>query len=90
MRVIGEKEDLGVEHDGAEDAGVLHGLFEIIEGFLMVFMRSMGEIESSDIHTRTQQLFGHGDRARRRSQSADDLRLGAALASIDAAVHLHG
>lgn len=59
--------NLGVEHDGAENAGVLHGLAEIIEGFLVVFVRSVREIEASDVHASSEKLLHHGDGARSRA-----------------------
>lgn len=43
----------------------------------MVLMRSVRKIESGDVHTGAEELLHHGNRARSRAQSADDLRLGA-------------
>lgn len=41
---------LGVEHDCAENTGVLHGGSEVIEGFLVVFVGPMGEVKASNVH----------------------------------------
>ena len=43
---------LGVEHDGAENTGVLHGGAEVVEGFLVVLVGPMGEVEARHVHAR--------------------------------------
>ena len=66
---------LGVEHDGAENTGVLHGGAEVVEGFLVVLVGPMGEVEASHVHARPQKLLDHWDRARCGPQRAHNLRL---------------
>ena len=56
------KMDLGVKHDGAENAGILHSSPEIVQGPLMILMAAMREIEASNIHPSPQQLLYHGYR----------------------------
>nr|GMD21580.1 hypothetical protein GW17_00044661 [Ipomoea batatas] len=75
---------LGVEHDGADNTGVLHGLAEVVERFLVILVRSVGEVEPSDVHAGTEKLLRHRNRAGRRSERADDLRLGALLSKHSA------
>nr|GLL32592.1 hypothetical protein GW17_00044661 [Ipomoea trifida] len=70
---------LGVEHDGADNTGVLHSLAEIVERLLVILVRSVGEVEASDVHAGPEKLLSHRNRAGRRSERADDLRLGALL-----------
>ena len=65
---------LGVEHDGAENTGVLHGGAEVVEGFLVVLVGPMGEVEASHVHARPQKLLDHWDRARCGPQRARPTR----------------
>ncbi|KAJ0906739.1 hypothetical protein HanRHA438_Chr07g0290711 [Helianthus annuus] len=65
-----------IKHDGAFNTGVFHGGTKIIERFLMVLVRPMREIESSNIHTSPQHLFGHGNGSRNGSKSAHNLCFG--------------
>lgn len=53
---------LGVEHDGAENTGVLHGGAEVVEGFLVVLVGPMGEVEARHVHACSQKLLDHWDR----------------------------
>lgn len=53
----GEVGYLGVEHDSTENTGVFHGGFEIVEGFLVVVVRSMRKVEASDVHACSEKLF---------------------------------
>lgn len=48
---------LGVKHDSTENTGVFHGSFEIVEGFLVVVVRSMRKVEASDVHACFEKLF---------------------------------
>ena len=66
---------LCVEHDGAENTSVLHGGSKIISGFLMVLVRTMGEIEPGYVHAGSKKLLNHLNGPRRRSKCADDLGL---------------
>lgn len=75
----GEERDLGVQHDGTENAGILNGSTEIVKSFLMILVRAMREVEPSNIHAGNKQLLYHLHRPRRRSQSANYLRLGPLL-----------
>jgi len=68
--------DLGVKHDGAEDAGVVHGLPEVVERLLVVLVRAVGEVEARDVHAGSEQLLEHGDGAGGRAERADELGLG--------------
>ena len=65
--------DLGVEHDGAEDAGVVHGLAEAVEGLLVVLVGAVGEVEARDVHPGAEQLLEHGHGAGGRAERADEL-----------------
>jgi len=84
------RRDLGIEHEGAENKrlhevewmredaenlSVVHGNPEIVEGLLVVLVGSVREIEAGDVHAGPQKLLEHGHRPRRRTESADDLRL---------------
>ena len=53
----GEMVYLGVKHDSTENTGVFHGGFEIVEGFLVVVVRSMRKVEASDVHACSEKLF---------------------------------
>lgn len=46
-------------------------------------MRSVREIEAGDVHAGSEKLLDHGDGARSRAQSADDLRLRPHVADAD-------
>lgn len=70
---------LGIKHDGAENTGVFHSGPKVIEGFLVIIMRSMREVEASDVHACAQKLLDHRHRPGCRSKSANDLRLGLLL-----------
>lgn len=77
VRKEGRKEaDLGIEHDGAEDAGALHGVAEVVERLLVVLVGAVGEVEAGDAHPGAEQARDHVDGARRRAQRAHDLGLG--------------
>ncbi len=41
---------LGIKHDGTENTSIFHGGSEIVEGFLVISVRSVREVESSDVH----------------------------------------
>lgn len=66
--------NLGVEHDGAENTSIFHGLTEIVKCFLVVGMGSMGEVEASDVHARSEKLLSHLYRSRCWSKRTHDLR----------------
>jgi len=70
--------DLGVEHDGAEDPGAVHGGAEVVERLLVVLVGAVGEVEARDAHAGAQQARDHLDGARGRAERADDLGLGPA------------
>jgi hypothetical protein len=70
------EEDLGVEHDGAEDAGVVHGLAEVVERLLVVLVGAVGEVEARDVHAGAEQLLEHGHGAGGRAERAYELGLG--------------
>ena len=74
----GEGADLGVEHNGAEDARELHGGAEVVERLLVVLVGAVGEVEARDAHAGAQQARDHLDGPRRRAERADDLGLGTA------------
>jgi len=59
--------DLGVKHDCAEDAGVVHGLAEVVERLLVVLVGAVGEVEARDAHAGAQQTRAHLDGARGRT-----------------------
>ena len=55
MHKIKEEEEikntyLSIQHDSTENAGVVHGSPEIIEGPLVVIMSAVGKVEASDVH----------------------------------------
>lgn len=79
--------NLGVEHKGTEDAGVVHGGAEIAEGLVVVFVGTMGEVETGDVHAGPEKLLQHGNGAGSGTQSANDLGLGPPLVSL--VIHLH-
>ena len=68
--------DLGVKHDCAEDAGVVHGLAEVVERLLVVLVGAVGEVEARDVHAGAEQLLEHGHGAGGRAERADELGLG--------------
>lgn len=70
-----DERDLGIQHDGTENPGIVHGGSKIIDRLLVVRVRTVREVESCNVHSRPQKLFQHRHRPRRRPQSADNLRL---------------
>lgn len=70
-----KKRDLGIKHDGTEDLGINHSDPEVIKRLLMILMRAMREIESSNVHPGTEELLQHRNGTRSRAESADDLSL---------------
>jgi hypothetical protein len=70
--------NLGVEHDGTNDAGDVHSLTEVVECLLVVLVRAVGKVEPRDAHAGAQQARAHLDGARGRAEGADDLGLGPA------------
>lgn len=74
-----EEQNLGVKHDGAEDACILHGSAKVVEGLLMVLVGAVGEIETGYVHAGAEKLLNHGNGATSGTESADDLGLGPAF-----------
>ena len=64
---------LGVQHDGTQTLRVQHGDSQVIQGLLVVLVRTVREVEARDAHSRSQELLQHLDRPRLWSESAYDL-----------------
>jgi len=67
MKRVEGRVDLSVEHDGADEAGEVHGLSEIVQGLLVVFVGAVREVEARDAHAGAQQTRAHLDGARGRT-----------------------
>lgn len=52
--------DLCIKHNSTEDLSVVHGNLETVQGFLVILMSAMGEIEAGNIHPCSQKLLQHG------------------------------
>ncbi|CAO2044239.1 unnamed protein product, partial [Urochloa humidicola] len=50
-----------------EDAGVVHGLAEVVERLLVVLVGTVGEVEARDVHAGAEELLEHGHGAGGRS-----------------------
>ncbi|GER49458.1 C2H2 and C2HC zinc fingers superfamily protein [Striga asiatica] len=54
---IALEDHLGVQHDGAKDAGFAYGFTEIVESFLMIGVSAVREVESSYAHASLKKLL---------------------------------